>query len=162
MIKLDPDIAPLRDGQKTSFSMISGQNDRLSGSIPVWSNFRGFVENIADPAKENSEKASFGVADVIDIVNPLHHIPIVSNLYQSATGDTISSVAQILGGGLFGGPVGALVSMGLVAYRSSQGNGQEGPQGSPQESVKEQNFTFLEGTTIALADLRQGYKPYNA
>lgn len=162
MIKLDPDIAPLRDRQKASFSMIPGQNDRLSGSIPVWSNFKSFVENIADPAKENSKKASFGVADVIDIVNPLHHIPIVSNLYQSATGDTISSVAQIVGGGLFGGPVGALVSMGLVAYRSSQGTGQEGPQGTAQGSAKEQNFTFLEGTTIALADLRQGYKPYNA
>lgn len=154
MIKLTPDIARPRDQEKAYFSMISGQNDRLSGSIPVWSNFRGFVENIADPAKENSKKASFGVADVIDIVNPLQHIPIVSNLYQSATGDTISSVAQIVGGGLFGGPVGALVSMGLVAYRSSQG--------SAQGNAKEQNFTFLEGTTIALADLRQGYKPYNA
>jgi hypothetical protein len=37
-------------------------------------------------------------ADFIDIINPLQHIPIVSTLYRSMTGDTIGGPARIHGG----------------------------------------------------------------
>jgi len=54
-------------------------------------------------------------ADVIDIVNPLQHIPIVSTFYRKLTGDTIDPAIRIAGGALFGGPLGALASTIAVA-----------------------------------------------
>jgi len=44
---------------------------------------------------------SFG--DLLDVINPLQHIPVVSTIYRELTGDTISAGAQIAGGALFGG-----------------------------------------------------------
>ncbi len=43
---------------------------------------------------------------LLDIVNPLQHIPLVSNLYRDLTGDEIEPAARIVGGAVFGGPVG--------------------------------------------------------
>jgi len=40
---------------------------------------------------------------LLDVINPLQHIPLVSTLYREITGDEISPSARILGGGLFGG-----------------------------------------------------------
>ena len=48
--------------------------------------------------------ASFG--DLLDIVNPLQHIPVISSIYRAITGDTIGTGAQLAGGALFGGPMG--------------------------------------------------------
>ena len=154
MIKFAPtDTAALKSAttpQKKPFSMVSGQNDRMAGSVPVWSSVSSFAENLADSGESSGKDKSFGFGDIVDIVNPLQHIPMVSNLYQSATGDTMGSIAQIVGGGIFGGPVGALVSAGMVAFKAAK------------ESAASGDTNFFEGTTIALADLRQGYKPYNS
>ncbi|MGE5548175.1 MAG: hypothetical protein ACM33T_14815 [Solirubrobacterales bacterium] len=48
--------------------------------------------------------------DLVDVVNPLQHIPVVNTLYREATGDQIGVGARLAGGALFGGPVGLLVS----------------------------------------------------
>lgn len=48
----------------------------------------------------------FGIADLIDIVNPLQHIPGVSTVYRAMTGDEISQGARLAGGTLYGGPLG--------------------------------------------------------
>ena len=44
--------------------------------------------------------------DFLDLINPLQHVPVVSTLYRSFTGDDISTGARVLGGALFGGVVG--------------------------------------------------------
>lgn len=48
----------------------------------------------------------FGISDLIDIVNPLQHIPGVSTVYRAMTGDEISPGARLAGGTLYGGPLG--------------------------------------------------------
>jgi hypothetical protein len=53
----------------------------------------------------------FSFADLLDLVNPLQHIPILSNWYRSATGDEIGAVARIFGGALLGGPIGAVTAV---------------------------------------------------
>ena len=53
----------------------------------------------------------FTFGDIIDIVNPLQHIPIISNIYRSLSGDTIAPLMQIAGGALYGGPIGAVASL---------------------------------------------------
>ncbi|MEC7538792.1 MAG: hypothetical protein VYB59_16055, partial [Pseudomonadota bacterium] len=47
-----------------------------------------------------------GLADLIDMINPLQHIPVVSSIYRAITGDEISPAARLAGGALFGGPIG--------------------------------------------------------
>ncbi len=53
----------------------------------------------------------FNFLDILDIINPLQHIPFVSTLYRTLTGDTIAPVSRVAGGALFGGPIGAAVSL---------------------------------------------------
>lgn len=46
--------------------------------------------------------------DLLDVINPLQHIPIINDLYREATGDKIGVGARLAGGALFGGPVGLI------------------------------------------------------
>ncbi len=54
--------------------------------------------------------------DIIDVINPLHHIPVLGSFYRRLTGDTIDPAMRIAGGALFGGPIGAAVSALAVAF----------------------------------------------
>lgn len=56
--------------------------------------------------------------DMLDIVNPLHHIPIVGFIYRAITGDTISPASAMAGGALFGGPLGFIGALASQAYES--------------------------------------------
>jgi len=48
----------------------------------------------------------FTFGDLIDIINPLQHIPIVSTAYRAITGDEIGAGPRMLGGALMGGVAG--------------------------------------------------------
>ena len=48
----------------------------------------------------------FDLGDLLDLINPLQHIPVISSIYRSLTGDEISPAARLAGGTLYGGPVG--------------------------------------------------------
>jgi hypothetical protein len=77
------------------------------------------VQNISASVTKSAgiagEAAEFSfidaIGDVLDIVNPLQHIPIVSGIYRAFTGDTMSSVASVVGGTLFGGPIGGALAL---------------------------------------------------
>lgn len=104
----------------------SGEEPRTAGR-PV-TIARGFHEDLSKGASREARPASFATAlsmadetpatkptedefsfdDVIDIINPLHHLPVVNMIYREITGDMIKPMAQIIGGGIFGGPVGAV------------------------------------------------------
>lgn len=60
------------------------------------------------PQQAAAPSSSFSFDDVIDVINPLHHLPVIGMIYRELTGDKIGPVAQIVGGGIFGGPVGAI------------------------------------------------------
>ena len=66
-------------------------------------------------------KDGFTFSTVLDIVNPLQHIPIVSTIYQKLTGDVASPGANIIGGALFGGPIGLAVASADTALKSGTG-----------------------------------------
>jgi len=44
--------------------------------------------------------------DLVDIINPLQHIPVVSAIYREVTGDQPGAAARLIGGALYGGPIG--------------------------------------------------------
>ncbi|MDB5490961.1 MAG: hypothetical protein JWO78_810 [Micavibrio sp.] len=71
----------------------------------------------------NSEKADepFGFGDLVDIVNPLQHIPLVSNLYRAVTGDKIRPSSDIIGGALYGGLAGAAGGLANVIIKHETG-----------------------------------------
>lgn len=56
------------------------------------------------PATEGRDALTF--SDLLSVLNPLQHIPVVSSIYRWVTGDTITPVARVVGGALYGGPIG--------------------------------------------------------
>lgn len=52
----------------------------------------------------------FTFGDLLDLVNPLQHIPIVSTVYRAITGDEIGIGPRMLGGAVLGGVIGFGVS----------------------------------------------------
>lgn len=63
----------------------------------------------------------FGFGDLLDIINPLQHIPVLNKLYRDMTGDTIRAPARVMGGALFGGPLGAAGSLINVVVEEETG-----------------------------------------
>ena len=55
------------------------------------------------------EKQSFGFGDLVDILNPLQHIPVVATIYRNMTGDKIGLAPRIIGGAIWG-RIGGFVS----------------------------------------------------
>jgi hypothetical protein len=71
-------------------------------------------------APKTPDHLSFG--DLLDIINPLQHIPIVSTIYRKLTGDTMSPTAEIFGGALYGGIIGAAASIADVLFTRETGS----------------------------------------
>lgn len=81
---------------------------------------------------------SFG--DVLDVINPLQHIPIVSTIYRAITGDEISNGARIAGGALYGGPMGIAMASAVATVETMSG-----------ESLEKQIATAFSGNDSATA-----------
>jgi len=60
--------------------------------------------------------------NLLDIVNPLQHIPVVSTIYRAITGDEIAAPARLIGGALFGGPVGFASATANMLLEEASGN----------------------------------------
>ncbi len=120
------------------------KNERMGGSVPLWetrsdTNAIEFSLNKAASSKaasavpENAlaykapvetpytQSEEFGFGDLIDMINPLHHIPVVGQLYRGLTGDEIRPIGQIMGGALFGGPLGAASGLINVVIQEETG-----------------------------------------
>ena len=88
----------------------------------------------AEPIKTSSakhegflwDKKDFSFEDVLDLINPLQHIPLISTMYRESTGDTIGAVPRVLGdalygGGLVGAAIGAASALANVALEAVTG-----------------------------------------
>ncbi|CCQ75597.1 hypothetical protein [Magnetospira sp. QH-2] len=119
------------------------------------------------PASDGPETTLFGedgftFGDMVDMVNPLQHIPIVGSIYRNMTEDEISPAPRVVGGTLFGGPIGLVSSLvnllvenqtgkdvGEHVYALFEDEGEEAPD--PDEAMA-QNAT----TEIAAAQIGAG------
>lgn len=63
----------------------------------------------------------FTFGDLLDVINPLQHIPVVSMIYRAITGDEASTGARVMGGGLFGGVVGVVASFFDMSVKDATG-----------------------------------------
>lgn len=96
---------------------------------------RGNAARTAGSAAEAQRAAASGDGDgdeagggfigfikaVIDVINPLQHLPVISTIYRHMTGDELSPVARIAGDALYGGPVGLAMGVVNAAVESSTG-----------------------------------------
>ena len=72
-------------------------------------------------AASASSDSGFSFHDLLSIVNPLQHIPIVSTIYRAITGDRIGPVERIAGDTLYGGFWGFVSSVANVAFQEITG-----------------------------------------
>lgn len=106
-------------------------DDRTAGYIPGVNTASSAQKSDASFAKELSDietgagETHMGFFDfilgVIDVINPLQHIPIVSTIYRELTGDEISPAARLAGDALYGGPIGAAVAMADIVIEDGTG-----------------------------------------
>lgn len=57
-------------------------------------------------ASEVATAENFSFSDLLDTINPLQHIPLVSSIYRGITGDEIHPAARVAGDILYGGAIG--------------------------------------------------------
>jgi hypothetical protein len=77
----------------------------------------------AAPKSHFWDGAEFGFTDILAVINPLQHIPIVGMIYRAVTGDTIGNVARVVGDGLYGGLLG--LASGVVDVASLETTGKD-------------------------------------
>ena len=77
---------------------------------------RGGVQAFDDPDGP-------GFSDLLDLVNPLQHIPIVGSIYREVTGDDRGAVSAVLGGVLLGGPIGLAAAIFELMCQDATGKG---------------------------------------
>ncbi len=99
-----------------------------------------------EKAESPEDKMSLGFDDLVDAVNPLQQLPVVSSVYREATGESISIPARLAGGFLFGGLPGLIGSAAMVAFEEVTGDSILGHIGSLLEDDA--------GTATAVADGR--------
>jgi hypothetical protein len=110
----------------------------MNGSIETHNDYyalptpRTSLQNIGEK-KEDEESRRIGNSfhafgangftflDFLDIINPLHHIPLVSTMYRSITSDEIDPGSRIVGGSLFGGPIGTVVALANITIEQKTG-----------------------------------------
>ena len=66
---------------------------------------------------------SFSFKDLLDIVNPLQHLPVIGSIYRYLTGDEPSGGARIVGDAIYGGPIG--FGVGVVSTMLTDGDGRD-------------------------------------
>lgn len=174
-----PSNAKSGRGQEV-FRLEKTTDDRINGSIPVWGRPTTAEETITSNLAQasNGEKTpdmavsltetapkkddSFGFLDLVDMVNPLQHIPIISTLYRNLTGDTIKPVSEVVGGAAFGGPIGAVAGI-VNAFMQIETGKDVGD--NMLASIKGDESTVARpdtDTTIAHANLSVMQRHYNS
>lgn len=63
----------------------------------------------------------FSFSDILDFINPLQHIPVVSTIYRAITGDEIGVAPRLVGGAVLGGVVGLSVAAADCALQAATG-----------------------------------------
>ena len=115
-----------------------------AASIPPWSPAHSAGSRSSDVSRPlDSAFGSDGIGfdDVLQVVNPLQHIPIVGSIYRALTGDTLTPGARMAGGALYGGPIGLVAAIGANIFEEASGGTVEstvlalfdgdGPPGAP-------------------------------
>jgi len=75
----------------------------------------------ASAARNRAEAPDSTFEDLLDIVNPLQHLPVVGTLYRAISGDKIGALPKIAGDALYGGLWGAVSALADTAFAAITG-----------------------------------------
>jgi hypothetical protein len=82
-------------------------------------NISSMKSNANNSADNSPQKSGGSFADILEMVNPLQHLPVISHIYRAQGGGDIPAIAKIIGGGLFGGIIGAASSAAVSLVESA-------------------------------------------
>ena len=111
-------------------------------------------------------KTDLTFLDILDAVNPLQHIPLISSIYRKISGDSISDVPKFVGGALYGGPVGLVAALGSYIIEAESSKTQE-PKTGPSlaandEQMKQQQINTAKDKTFeVLGKKKTNYSSYS-
>lgn len=155
-------VAPSRDlfGQGAS-----GQDMAVIGAAPTHVSTVDESAATATAGHPMFGKDGFTFSDFLDIINPLQHIPVVNTVYRAITGDKIDPGARLIGGGLFGGPIGLVASMvsGMVEEATGKDPGEHalaalgidiGPRNAAPEAILAEQPGDMTPTELAALQAR--------
>lgn len=97
------DAPPMPAGSAASTSAASAANySRVRDEVEAGERKNRTAQT--PPAKGFSlwQNGDFGFGDLIDMINPLQHLPIVSTIYRNLSGDQIGMGSRVIGGALWG------------------------------------------------------------
>jgi len=94
--------------------------------------------------------------DVLQGLNPLHHLPVVGMIYRAVTGTDIHPAMRVLGAGITGGPLGMALAGVMSAIEMTQ----------PLERIRaaargEADPLTLNRQPIATADVQAAYRRWS-
>ena len=79
----------------------------------------------APPADQNGAASSsdwdFSFHNLLDIINPLEHLPVIGTIYRAITGTHIGMPEKIAGDALYGGLWGAVASVADTMFEAVTG-----------------------------------------
>lgn len=75
----------------------------------------------ASPAAAPSGDWDFSFHNLLSIINPLQHLPIIGSIYRAITGDEIGTPERIAGDTLYGGLWGAVSGIADSAFQALTG-----------------------------------------
>ena len=104
----------------------------------------------ASPDTNGNQHESF-FHHMLDIVNPLQHLPVIGTIYRAVTGEHIGPVEQIAGDTLYGGLWGAVSSVAEVAFEGITGKSAEDTvlawfKGGPDSQLVKPNTQFAQAS----------------
>ncbi len=139
--------------------MLDSVGPHTAGNI--WQKLENAPGGEADPMSYEEEqefssiaKTSLTFLDLIDAVNPLQHIPVVSTIYRNISGDRISDVPKFIGGALYGGPIGLVAALGSYITEAESTKAQELKQrpaiAANNEQMKQQQINNAKHETFEI------------
>ncbi len=100
--------------------------------IPSYSEPEAVILASPAPSSGNPDIKAFDDADgpsfsdMLDVLNPLQHIPIINTIYRQLSGDKEGAVADVVGGALWGGLIGLGAAVANLVIEDSTGDTIEG------------------------------------
>jgi len=157
------------------------ENERMGGKVPAWvtpakaeklgqSSVETELSLALQPTSSPSENThsytasnasntgqnhAFTFSDLLDMINPLQHVPLLSHGYREMTGDEIRPIGKIMGGALFGGPIGAVGGLIDTIVTTETGKDMATHITSGTFTNKTKALETQTNTIMALSDLKE-------
>ena len=138
---LPPPLPPPRAGNRPENGPGNGPGDG-PGNRPAAGPDGARPADGGPPLREDEHVPTPGeisFRQILQGLNPLHHLPGVGIIYRAATGAEIHPTMRVLGGALFGGPIGMMAAAAGAALDETRPferlgaalAGRPDPQGAP-------------------------------